>query len=361
MLHPSWWRENLGFTHSKFIYDARAGFAAPLPQGINVVLTNGHAAPLAEGVVHVAVLEDYTTPVPADVRLWQPPVQATDEECIAALVVLETHVMHGAYVAYGLADFTLGSPTQRRSLQAWLGFAERAAEHVWGRKKRPALRALLVSFDVMATAPLFYPSSENKGQSVPLLEHAAQLGLWVMAEPCWPTHETAQTKALQTLARVAEAEIAVHQALQGQWPHISGKPLFAVLPFLQRGAAPWQHPTEARVWRHTVWPMLVQAFIGVAPQLPVAIYTAWQEAWACLVPQLEDLAACAATTRIEACIVQQAQALPADLKQHPLTLQHGAVCAAVPGIGGVVVPPLLACALLHSLPDIADIGPFFAH
>lgn len=356
-IHPTWWREHLGITHSKLICDVRGGLADDLPHGVNVLLTEGQHTNVSEGVIKLAVVQDAHAKAYADVVLWQPPEGADDAMRLAACIALEVRVMRGESVAYGVSDAWLGSPMQTCSLSDWLAIAAQAAEQVWGRKKRPALRAFVLNFDVLNTAPLFYPSSTHKGQQVPLLEQAVQMGLWVLAEPVRLPDDTAQTQALQALSTLAEAEAELHKALHGQWPHMQGKPVFAVLPYLQQSSTPWYHPLDAAVWRQHIWPQMDAMFTMQND----AHYAAWHRAWHALLPYLNTIAAIAAHRAIESVMENQAQVLSAEFASHPLMHQHIALCASVPGVGGVVVPETLNTKALCALPDMPDIWPFFTN
>jgi hypothetical protein len=352
-LHPSWWRENLGFTHSKLIVDARHGVALPLPAGVNCVLTAGQTGAWAEGVLRVAVCSALHTPLHADVVVWQPAYPCTTAQAVAALVWLEEQVRQGVLAAYGVAEPLLGTPQQMFALHEWLAFAAEAAAQVWGRPKRPMLRVLLVPFDVFNTAPLFYPSSLYKEARVALLEHAAALSLWVIADPT--PLGIPSPAALQALEAVAHAEATLHDALQGQWPHVQGQPVFAVLPALQQGVAPWQHTTAVDAWQRQVWPIMRDTFSSLGTPQAKALLQAWHEA----MPFLHALADAAASTQISHILAQQKQHLAAEFQQQGLVHQQLAVCAAVAGVGGVVFDAVHDLTPLQKMPDIADIGPFF--
>ena len=354
-ISPSWWRENLGFTHSKFMCDARDAADIMLPEGLNVVLTRGQALSLPEGIVQVAVVSAATQPCAADVVLWQPSVAADDATCIEAFTALEQRVRKGELVAYGLDEPLLGHIGQLRPLHAWLALAEQAAEAVWGRKKRPALRVLYTRVDALATAPLLWPSSLLKGQTVPLLEHAVHLGLWVLALPCSGQGGEAPHHALAALAQVAEAEVALHAELQGQWPHVAGQPVFMVLPTLQQGQAPWRHPVHAVQWQRSAWPALQNAMKnleGEAAQI-------WRENWQVLHPLVPDLANSAAAQALPWLMRARQQHLPQPFWGLEMDAQHLMLCAAMPGVGGVVVAEAVDTRPMLGVADCPDIGGFF--
>lgn len=354
-ISPSWWRENLGFTHSKFICDARDAAEVTLPEGVNVVLSGGQDLALPEGIVQLAMVSDATQPCAADVVLWQPPVAADDATCIAAFTVLEQRVRMGELVAYGLDEPLLGHMGQLRPLHAWLALAEQAAEAVWGRKKRPALRVLYTRVDALATAPLLWPSTLLKGQTVPLLEHAVHLGLWVLALPCSRQRGEAPHHALAALAQVAEAEVALHAELQGQWPHVAGQPVFMVLPALQQGHAPWRHPVHAVQWQRSAWPALqnaMQSLEGEAAQI-------WRENWQVLHPLVPDLANSAAAQALPLLMRARQQHLPKPFWGLGMEAQHLMLCVAMPGVGGVVVAEDVDTRPVLGVADCPDIGGFF--
>jgi hypothetical protein len=353
---PNWWRENLGFTHSKVVLDAREAPSTALPEGVNVVLTAGAPGAWAAGVICVAVTPNPTA-AQAQVVLWQVPDQVTPQEATEQLLRLEQRVSSGEIEAYGVADDTLGTAAQRWGLNTWLSLAATAAEAVWGRKKRPALKALLVPFDGVASAPLLLPSTELKGQSVPLLEQAAHLNIWVLAHPMGLKPVMAPAEVLQALTDLAQAEVQLHVGLKGQWPHIMGQPVFSVLQPLQHGQAPWPHPCMVKPWQNLAWPALTQAFhtYGTTPA-----GAAWVAAWQRVYPLMTTLAHAASRTTVEALMHQRlGHALPVTAGLD-VTHSHIHLLGSVPGIGGVVVPIGCDVQALLSVPDIADVGGFFS-
>jgi len=131
--------------------------------------------------------------------------------------------------------------------------------------------------------------------------------------------------------------------------------LFAVLPALQQGRPPWLHPTEAQAWLGHAWPALEAVLEDFGT--PEGLH--WAACWRALAPEVQILAQQAGAAAGQAVLVQRAAFLPSPLAGISGELRHIAVCAAVPGVGGVVVPMGLDIRPLHPLADVADIGPFF--
>jgi hypothetical protein len=352
-ISPSWWRENLGYTHSKLAYDGRAVRLAPraLEQGVNLVLATPATMPQGAPDGVVTLLQSAELHAPAEVLLL-PTAGFDDDALLAALVVLERRVANGTLQAYGVADEGLASPRPPRPLHQLLALATQAAEQAWGRKKRPSLRVVLAPLDVLDWQLLLTPNTRHKDEAVSALELAARLGLWVLVAPRVQPTATASAAALAALTTLAEAEARLHQQLRGQWPHVAGQPLFSALKLLQAGHAPWPTPAMASVWRTEVWPQLRQQ------------WALWPEAspllaqWQVTLPWVAELAAAAAAPLAAQAIAQWQ--LPAPWAALSATLQQLAVLASVPGVGAVLTPPTADIGPLLSLPDYPDVGALLA-
>jgi hypothetical protein len=352
-LSPSWWRENLGLTHSKIVLDGRQALvpAAAWPFGVNVVLATPETQPphLPAGVT--ALIETPEVQTPADFLLYRP-ATLQEEAVLADLHVLETRVAQGTLQAYGLATDDLASPTPMRPLHDWLTLAATAAEQAWGRKKRPALKILLAPLDVLDWTLLCAHTTQHRETAVSPLELAARLGLWVLVAPRAVPGTTASPLSLQALGLLAEAEATWHAQQQGQWPHLAGQPVFSVLKLLQAGQPPWPTPQAAALWQQQVWPPLAKVLANFPNASPL------RAQWYATLPYVPELARAAAAPVVLAAL--QRLALPAPWAALPPELQQVALLASVPGVGAVVVPPGLACQPLLALPDYPDIGALLA-
>jgi hypothetical protein len=352
-LAPNWWRENLGETHSKFAYDGRMIAAAPrvLGQGVNLLLATPATRPAQLPAGVVVVLATANTQAVADYLLL--PLMGLDEPAlIAAFQELESRVAHGTLQAYGVVADDLGTPTPGWPLHRLLGLAATAAESTWGRKKRPSLRIVLAPLDMLEWGLLFTSNTQHKTEAVSALELAARLSLMVLVQPHAVPETVADTAALQALTKVAEAEVALHHTLQGQWPHVAGQPVFSVLKLLESGQPPWPTPAVAQQWQQIIWPSLQAALHALPAATPL------QAAWSELYPYVREIAHAAAAPLVQRALQQLPW--PAPWAELPPTLQQLALLASVPGVGAVVVPPNTDLASLHALPDLPDIGALLA-
>lgn len=352
-LAPNWWRENLGETHSKFACDGRPLAVATrvLGQGVNLLLATPDTVPAQIPAGVVVVLQTTDIQAAADYILL-PLAEIEDADVSAAFTALEHRVAQGTLQAYGVVAADLGAATPHFALHRLLELAAEAAETAWGRKKRPSLRMVLAQLDVLDWGLLFTPNTQHKTAAVSALELAARLGLMVLVQPQAVPSAVASAAALQALTKVAEAEAALHQTLQGQWPHVAGQPVFSVLKLLQSGQPPWPTPAVAHAWQQAVWPSL-QAALQALPAAG-SLMVAWGE----LLPYLQELVQAAAAPLAQQAL-QQLQ-LPAPWAELPPTLQQLALLASVPGVGAVVVPPHTDVSALHPLPDIPDLGALLA-
>ena len=346
-ISPSWWRESLGYSHSKVISAATA-----LPAGVNAQLIT------KSSVNQPGIVQWGCGPHPAetfgDIFIWQPAQPFNPTSVTTAFQQLERHVLQGRIAGYGIAfNHQITQP-----LHEWLNLAATAAEQIHQRKKRSALRALLCTADVLHLDILFTPSTHYKQNPVPLLELAARLGLWVTVQPTvWPSDAPPPPTAAAALIQLAEAEQALHQQLQGQWPHQQGKPLFAVLPALLQGQAPWPTPQSATLWLHDVWPSLQTALreLPTSPARETYLH-AWQQA----LPHVETLALHAGQQAALRAMTQLAPKLPATMQSLTPQQQHAMLLAALPGVSSVLTPNSVDVTPLLALPDIPDIGALLA-
>ena len=101
-----------------------------------------------------------------------------------AFTELESAVQTGALVAYGFACEALGGMSLQStdfSFSDVYIIAQQAAEKVWQRKKRPALRLLGVPLNVLELQAIYAPYMEHKGVAVSVLEWAVHMNIGVLA------------------------------------------------------------------------------------------------------------------------------------------------------------------------------------
>ncbi len=348
-LHPTWWREVLGLTASKFTLDWRhqIGDAEALLAGVNALLLSAPTLPHARACAANAGLDwDHLVSllVVDHVVVGQtPPATAVFVEASAATfddyVAAEQGVRDGLYVFYGLmcrADTPLGPLRDT---------AARAAAQVWGRAKRPALRAAAFPFDLASPAALLAPLQPHKEEHLSLLELGARLGWYMLALPTvWPSQADRLGDALAALGALAQAEQQVMQVLGG-WPHHHGRPVFSVLDHLRHGTPPWPTPLAGQLWHTSVFPHLEEVFQQVLANHP-----------AVRAPYCEALAQLGPHTPLLALAPHMA---PLGLNTPAADAHMAALLAAVPGLSGVTLPSWTPFAHLTTHPDPADIAPWF--
>lgn len=351
-LSPDWWRELLGQTLGKIALDWRKTIAntSCLSSGCNLVLATPQTWPqvllhLTPAVVSVLVtdnLAQVTQPFPT----WL--VYQGEER--NALTQLETWVKEGQLEAYGIV---LGS----KPLHLWLEAAAYAAQTVWGRKKRPALKIVLASMDLLDRALLHDLTTFHKDEPVSALELAARLSLAVIVTPSvLPQEKEPSTEVLQTLTQAAQAEHALHEHLEG-WPTLQNQQLFSLLAPLSLGQAPWPTPQHWQGWKIHLWPQLQTQWQSLDNSQNTILITGYLRALQSLLPYGEELSATAAQPLLTHILNTLAPRLPhAWQLQEPLA-QNLALLTSIPGIGVVAVAQAFNPSPLQQLGGISDIAP----
>jgi hypothetical protein len=372
-LNPQAFRETLGFTAGKLWLDLRAA----LPGGGTLLTAWRHG--LNGWLLSPATLTQLTLPA----ALARETLVLAFESADAAAPAQPVEIF---FTAQPRPDFTALEHLARAGLTLYYGLAtaappplslyseqaEAAAARVWGRRKRPGLRALLAPLNPADTALLHHPTSTHQGEAVSAAEYAARLGWLLLADrtntlttpdgliPLLPQPDPAALPpALRALAQAAAAEQALHHALQG-WPAVDGRPLFSLLAPLGRGRPPFASPAAAAAWAghllpdlHTRWQTL--ATPATAPQVQ-----GYLAALAVLAPHASLLGQMgAATTTDRLCA-----ALPPSLQPPAAVLpapHFSHLAASLPGLAGVMVPPqnLNDYLKLMEMPDHPDPAPAF--
>jgi hypothetical protein len=267
LISPTYWREGVLGTVGKVWVTGEQARALPelLLHGVNGVVSGVNDAldVLPDGVVQVLRL------TVAEVRAGRtlPPAQAwvlgvdkaEDEAALlAAMEVCEQAVKDGVVQAWGVASAALGQAAPVWPLTRLLALGSVAAERVWGRRKRSGLRVVLAPLGLadvglLTNANCAHANHTDKQGMVSALELAARLGLLVIAEPVGLPDFA---PAVQGMTALAEAELALHRALQG-WPMTNEGPVWSAMGPLQAGLAPWPTVQSWRIWRDTVHPALL--------------------------------------------------------------------------------------------------------
>jgi hypothetical protein len=370
-LSPSSWRASQGFTVGKVAFDGRQsleGLAAAMEVGCNLVvagrMTLKDAAAMAERpamlVAGFGAMDDYLEG--ADAWLW--PVGPTTAVA-EGFVTLERKVKDGELAFYGIA-----LADGAADLGAWLERAGAAAEQVWGRKKRSALRLVMVPVNPLEMAAVHAGASTHKGESVSVLELAARLDLMVIADHAlaWAGVDVRAVAAdptlaaLDALARLGRAERAVAEKLGG-WPAAQGVPVFGVLPALAAGQAPWPHSAAWTHWMGHVWPGVDAAWRAV-PQTPEV--EAYRAAWQVLLPHGAMLAAVAGARLAETLRGQFGEAVPRAWRKLSFRAQAWGAISSLPGVTAVLAElshsdalPDLRAVMEH--PDMVDVAAVFGN
>lgn len=365
---PDWWREAHGHTVGKLALDWRDSLSAPqaLQQGCNLVLASAQswpqvhatlqAHPQPEACVSLLFQPDAALPaVLPNVLVWSPPSLPDTATRQATLTRLEDAVRQGHLEAYGVLFPASGS----LPLHNWLEEAATAAQTVWSRKKRPALRWLALEQDLLNLDHLTAPGTRHRDEAVSTLELAARLGLAAVVLPqVLPAAAEPPPAALQALVALAQTEAALNEALGG-WPHVDNKPLFSVLAALGKGYTPWPTPYVWQAWHAQVWPQVHrvwQGWQGSCGQLVQAYRHAWQG----LLPHGASLAHAAAQPVL-------AQVLANLRPRVPKAWQHAddavlllTLLTALPAVTAVAVPCLPSLALLRDAPGLPDVAAVLA-
>ncbi len=359
-ISPDWWREAHGYTLGRIAHDWRHAVPANtnLTTGSNLVLASPstlqqalkavvrlsqpQAAPVA-----LVTPDAMATATGVTFTLWNPQ-DTTPANAHASLVHLEEQARSGAIDLYGLSFDALPQP----SLTEWLQAAAAAAEHVWGRKKRPALRMLHVPLCLTNLAALTVQNEVHKSEPVSVLELAARLGFAVITTPqVMPDAPEPSAAALAALTAAAHAEHALNQAIGG-WPHADGRQMFSLLAHLAAGLAPWPTPGHWFNWQAHVLPQMVHVWTTMNPQEAEGYLAALEN----LRPYGESLAAAAAKPVlghildvVTPRLVQPWQGLNAPER----TL---AILTSIPAVTAVAVASGCNIKALQTVADIPDIG-----
>ncbi|RYG60633.1 MAG: hypothetical protein EON60_06505 [Alphaproteobacteria bacterium] len=359
-ISPDWWREAQGYTVGRIAHDWRSRVpAAPnLTIGSNLIL-----AALATLQQALQARVALATPQAAPIVLVTPDVHAPAEgasvilfnpqhvppaDAHASLVHLEQQARSGTIDIYGLSFDTLPQP----SLNAWLDAAALAAEEVWGRKKRPALRMLHLPLCLTNLAALTVQQEVHKAEPVSVMELAARLGFAVIATPqVLPGNADPSSAALATLTAAAHAEHALNQTLGG-WPQAEGQQLFSLLAHLAAGLAPWPTPQHWYNWQAQVLPHLVQVWQALYPTESAAYLQALQA----LRPFGESLAAAAAQPILDQVLEVLTPRLNQPWQGFAPTERMLAILASIPAVTTVAVPGACDINTLQAVADIPDIG-----
>lgn len=368
-ISPDWWREAHGHTLGKVALDARdeGKVAEALAAGCNLVVATPqswpsfHAEvsllPEAAACISLLLVPDATLPeVLPTCAVWSP--SSLPDAAVRGQVLqgLEQAVQGGRIEAYGLH---LHQATLQ-PLHVWLQEAAAAAHAAWGRKKRPALRWLVVEQDLFNLAHVTHPTTLHHDEAVSTLELASRLGLAVVVLPqVLPSSPEPPAAALAALTAAAEAEAILHQSLGG-WPQVQGQALFSLLAALGQGQAPWPDPYVWQAWQVQVWPHLQTIWRQVAEQGPAAEVEAYLAACRNLVPHGASLALAAAQPLLADMLDQLEQGLPAATQGQAPLGRLLTVLTALPAVTAVAVPVLPPLAPLREAPGVPDVAAVLA-
>lgn len=383
-ISPSSWRASQGMTVGKVAFDARRGLdglaeavkagcnllvAAPetlraleaaiiksrMPREALVVVCVGHPDALVEG---------------PDAWVW-PLAQDGADDHLAQLTRLERAVKERTLAFYGVAG-----ADGAFDLAAWLDLAGQAALAVWERRKRSALRLVMVPLNMVELSALHQAATRHKDEAVSVLELAARLDLMVVADRAlawrggWGEVDMGVVRAekpdpllasaLAALTRLGEVERQVMEALNG-WPTREGVPLFGVLPALAAGQSPWPSAEAWRRWRKLVWPELDMTWQGFSVGLPVA--REYLRLWGELMPHGEALAEMAEGRLAATLRAPVAKAMPPAWRPVPWRAQVWGAVSSLPGVTAVLAEvPKAALPDLEAVltrPDMVEVAAVF--
>jgi hypothetical protein len=347
LISPTCWREGVLGTVGKVWVAGKTARAVPelLLSGVNGVVSGPTEAleVLPDGVVQVLRLQ-VAEVLAIDAR---PPAQAwvlqmhdtlAEDALLAAMVVCEQAVKDGLLQAWGVASAALGTPAPVWPLTRLLALGSTAAETVWGRRKRSALRVVLAPLGLADLGLLTTANCAHSEGMVSALELAARLGLLVIIEPA-PLPDF--TPAVQGMTDLVNAELALHRALQG-WPTKDGVPVWHGMGPLQAGLAPWPTLQSWQIWQTTVHPELLALWDGVVVPEDVQ---GFKDAY---VAVLREIPAWGAMAALLGALRDFPARLDANWRTAAPHVQQVGVLSSVPGVSGVLVPDL-------TLPDLTTV------
>lgn len=366
-ISPAYWREFLGNTVSKIALDWRQHVSQTnlLIQGVNFILTSPTTYALActainktsqpEAFVTAHVTPQISEILPATYLVWQIPLSIPEPEILTSLTQLEQAVKAGVLEAYGIHDPLLAHANTPRPLHQWLEWAAIAAEKTHGRRKRAALRVLMIETDLLNLAPFTLANTKHREESVSPLELAARLGLATIAiAPAFPTEDSPTAQALQALTNLAQAEHTLNLALEG-WPSLHNQPLFSVLAALNQGVPPWPTPHHWQHWQTHLWP-LMESYLQAHPS-PQA--TALLNAVSLFIPYGPVLANAAAQPAIMAEISRISANLPPSWHENSPQILQSALLSSLPGLTTLALDGLNNIQAIQKLGDFSDPGILF--
>lgn len=364
-ISPDWWHEALGHTVGKLALDWRTHIGSPqaLAEGCNLVVaspatwtqTCAHlqGQSLPEAFTTVLMVPDATLPhtTPA-FAVWSPAILPDAAARQQVLEGLEQAVQQGRLEAYGVHLPAGGS----LPLHQWLEEAATAAATVWTRKKRPALRWVVVEQDLLNLSHVIHASTRHRDEAVSTLELASRLGLAVLVLPLVvPAAAEPSQAALEALVQVAQTESALNEALGG-WPHAGDQPLFSVLASLGQGYTPWPTPYVWHAWRVQVWPHVQATWQTLAAEREDARMAAYLAALEALLPHGENLSTAAAQPVLAQVVGSLTPHLPGVWQAADPATQSLAVLTSLPAVTAVAVPQMPPVALLRDVPALPDVA-----
>ncbi len=369
-ISPDWWREALGHTVGKLALDWRQPAAVlaseyALAEGCNLVVASPDtwslvakqiaSQPQPDGVISVLMMDDGDLPEKTPHYVIWSPVNLPDATARQQVLSrLETAVQQGHIEAYGIHMPAGGS----LPLHTWLDEAATAAAVVWNRKKRSALRWVVVEQDLLNLSHVTHPTTLHREEAVSTLELASRLGLAVLVLPqVLPAAAEPPQAALEALVQVAQTESALNEALGG-WPHAGDQPLFSVLAALGQGYTPWPTPYVWQAWRTQVWPHVQATWQALAAQRDDTLMAAYLAALEGLLPYGVALSHAAAQPVLAHVLAGLRPQVPQVWQNEPETTLILGVLTALPAVTAVAVvqvPPLAPLRDAPGLPDVAHV------
>lgn len=364
-LSPDWWREALGYTVGKLALDWRTAISQPehLATGSNLILVSvatwpevsallaATPSPHAYMVVLItSTLDALPANLPAFV-IWQP-TSPTPENRQQALVQLEDLAKTGQIEAYGIS---MPDPVTH-PLHLWLEDAAIAANTVWARRKRPALRLIHGNLDLLDLSLLTEPATLHKTETVSTLELAARLSLTLLiTASALPLEAAPTTEALDHLTQIATIEHEINQRLNG-WPSINGQPLFSVLSHLAQGLTPWPNLVIWQSWQAHVWPQLQTQWGELSKQGNTLLIKEYLQILQAFLPYGPSLAAAASAPLAAEIIQKLAPHFPSIWKDTGPATQTYALLTSIPAVTAICLANPFNPQPLHQRPNLADVG-----